>query len=108
MPLVIAATARTMRGAQCSCRQALGWFASLVVEFKRAIAAEQRYHDLKRASPPTVIGRDAVARRIFEELYSSTADAGAGQRCWQEKVRSSGDGRNPATPRVGRSSGNGV
>jgi hypothetical protein len=43
MSLVIAATARSMRGAaQCSGRLALGWFASLAVEFNRAIAAEQR------------------------------------------------------------------
>jgi hypothetical protein len=75
MSLVIAAAARSVRGAQSSCWLALGWFASLVVEYKRAIAAEQRYHALKRASPPIVASSGTAApRRIFEDLYSSTAD----------------------------------
>jgi hypothetical protein len=49
-----ASTAPSMRGARKGRWLALGWFASLVVEYKRAIAAEQRYHALKRGRPPTV------------------------------------------------------
>jgi hypothetical protein len=80
MPQVIAATAPRMRArreVKSGRRLTLGLFASLVVEYQRAIAAEQRYHALYRASRPTRassrISHVAVPRRIFEEFYSSTA-----------------------------------
>lgn len=76
MSQVTAATAPRMRGTRGR-RLTLGLFASLVVEYQRVIAAEQRYHALNRASAPTMvlsrIPHVAVPRRIFEEFYSSAA-----------------------------------
>jgi hypothetical protein len=85
MSLVIVGTAHSMRGVGRTSDGrwlALGWFAALVIEYKRAITAEQYYHVLKRASPPTVVSSGiAVPRRIFEDLYSSlTAPLGRCQR----------------------------
>lgn len=86
MPQVITAAAPSMRGTrevQSGRWLALGWFASPVVEYKRAIAAEQRYRALNRASPPTVVSSGiadvAVPCCILEEFYSSTANARRGK-----------------------------
>jgi hypothetical protein len=52
----------------------------LLAELRRAVAAQQRYEELKRLG--TVAGdggpRPDIARRIFEEFYSS-GSAGAVQ-----------------------------
>jgi hypothetical protein len=55
----------------------LGLFGVLLAEFRRAVAAEQRYEHLKRASA-ACLARDGIApadipRRIFEEFYSLSA-----------------------------------
>ena len=70
MSRVIAATAPRMRGTrvQSGSRLTLGLFASLVVEYQRAIAAEQRYQALSRSAPTVVPSRIplvAVPRRFF-------------------------------------------
>jgi hypothetical protein len=101
-------TAPSMRGAREGRRLAAGWFASLVVEYKRAIAAEQRYHALKRGRPPTVASSGvAIPRRIFEELYDSAAGGSAGSKppaARSERQQQRGP-RQSATP--GSASGNG-
>lgn len=53
----------------------LGFFVVIVLEFKRAMAAEQRYDDLEHVGA-RALARDRIApadipRRIFAEFYSS-------------------------------------
>jgi hypothetical protein len=75
MSRTVAVTARSMRSAreiQSGRWLGFGWLASLAVEYKRAITAEQRYQALKRASPPTAACSGiAIPRRIFDEFYAN-------------------------------------
>ena len=55
----------------------LGFVFIVVAEFRRAVAAEQRYEELKGKSTAALV-REGIAhpdvpRRVFEELYSSSA-----------------------------------
>ena len=54
----------------------LGFVFTLFAEFSRAVAAEQRYEELKRRSKAALvregIAQPDVPRRVFEELYSSS------------------------------------
>ena len=73
-----AAWASSVRGIgeiQNGHRSGSGFFVLVLAEFKLAMAAEQRYEDLKRAGG-TALARDAIVpadipRRIFEEFYHS-------------------------------------
>jgi hypothetical protein len=53
----------------------LGFVFIVFAEFRRAVAAEQRYEELKRNSTAALvragIARPDVPRRVFEELYST-------------------------------------
>jgi hypothetical protein len=59
-----------------------GFIGVVLAEFKRAVAAEQRYEDLKRTSAAALacdgIVRADIPRRIFEEFYSLTMDRAMG------------------------------
>ena len=59
--------------------QIAGFFQILLTEYRRAIAADARYEDLKRMNAVARM-RDGVAcsdipRRVFNELYSSGGQA---------------------------------
>jgi hypothetical protein len=53
-----------------------GFLGVVLAEFRRALAAERRYEDLRRANPSALARADLVCadipRRIFEKFYSST------------------------------------
>ena len=55
----------------------LGFVFIVFAEFRRAVAAEQRYEELKGKSTAALaregIAHPDVARRVFEELYSFSA-----------------------------------
>ena len=55
----------------------LGFVFIAFAEFRRAVAAEQRYEELKGKSTAALahegIAHPDVPRRVFEELYSSSA-----------------------------------
>lgn len=59
----------------------LRFFLIVFAEFRRAVAAEQRYEELKRNSTAALaregIARPGVPRRVFEEFYSFSAQGGA-------------------------------
>jgi hypothetical protein len=60
-----------------NCRSSkLGFFRVILAEFRRAVAAERRYEDLRRADTTALaragMVRADIPRRIFEEFYSLT------------------------------------
>jgi hypothetical protein len=61
---------RGTRGVQGGRLLAPGLLALLVAEYRRAIAAEQRYEALQHASRPWC---QAASRSIFDEFYASAA-----------------------------------
>ena len=73
---------RRIRGLQWGSWSGLEYFRAVLDEFRRAMAAEQRYEHLKRADTAALardgVVRDDVSRRIFDEFYSSSAEPRSG------------------------------
>ena len=67
-----------IRAIENGCWAGLGFFRAVLDEFRRAVAAEQRYEHLKRAGAAALardgVVRADVSRRIFDEFYSSSAE----------------------------------
>ena len=73
---------RRIRGLQWGSWSGLEYFRAVLDEFRRAMAAEQRYEYLRRAGA-AALSRDGVVRadvprRIFDEFYSSSAEPRSG------------------------------
>jgi hypothetical protein len=59
---------RGTRNAQNGHSAGLGLLTAILAEFRRAVAAEQRYEHLKRADATALLPAD-LSRRVFDEFY---------------------------------------